>query len=317
MNRYITYVLPLLLAQPVTAQDYPLTISTKFGDTVIPATPQRVASLDFSGADDLLALGVQPVAVRYWYGTFGGPLWPWAADRLTGTPEILRGDIDYEAVAASDPDVIIGLWSGMTADDYAQLSRIAPVVAVPAGVGDFALPWDQRALIAGRAVGKEVVAQELVDATQTRLADIKVAHPDWNGLTATVGYAFSGTPGAYTAADIRARLLAQMGFTTPQAITQAQTGADAFAVTLGEESLQILDADLLVWLAPDGDFSQIDALVTRPFLSAAQNGHEILAGELLAGALSHASLLSLPYALDLLVPAIDAALTGEGPVVTE
>ena len=61
----------------------------------------------------------------------------------------------------------------------------------------------------------------------------------------------------------------------------------------------------------------IEALVTRRFLSATKGGHEVYAGELLGSALSHASLLSLPYALDTLVPALEEALAGNGPVETE
>ena len=317
MTPRILTVLPLLWPIPAEAQDFPLTVPHKFGETVIESAPERVASLDFSGADDLLALGVQPVAVRYWYGDFEGALWPWASDLLTSDPVVLRGEIDYEAVAASEPDLIVALWSGITADDYTQLSRIAPVVAVPEGVGDYELPWDERALIAGRAVGQEDEAEAQVTAIRDRLEGIAEAHPEWNGLTATVAYAFSGTPGAYTSKDIRSQLLSRMGFETPQAIDDAGTAANAFAVTVGEEALPILDADLLIWLSSDGDFSAIDALVTRRFLDAAEGGHEIMAGGMLTGALSHASLLSLPYALDLLVPAIKAARAGEGPVVTE
>ncbi|MGR3494641.1 ABC transporter substrate-binding protein [Citreimonas sp.] len=306
-----------LLAMPVFAQDFPLTIDHKFGEAVIAEAPERVASLDFSGADDLLALGVQPVELRHWYGDFEGALWPWAAPALTGDPVVLRGEIDYEKVAASNPDVILALWSGITEADYEQLSRIAPVVAVPEGVGDYELPWDDRARIAGRAIGREDEAEAQIAAIEGRLAAIAEAHPDWDGRTASVAYALSGTPGAYTSADIRPQLLAQLGFDTPPAIDAAASAGNAFAVTLSEEALSTLDADVILWISTDGDFAPVEALVTRRFLGAAKGGHEVFAGPLLSGALSHASLLSLPYALDLLVPALEAAMAGDGPVVTE
>ncbi|ETX30366.1 ABC transporter substrate-binding protein [Roseivivax isoporae] len=305
------------LALPARAQDFPLTIAHKFGETVIDAPPERVATLDFAGADDLLALGIEPVALRYWYGDFDGPLWPWAAPRLTSDPVVLSGEIDYERVAAADPDVILALWSGITEADYAQLSRIAPVVAVPEGVGDYELPWDERARIAGRATGRAGAAEAQVRAIEARLAAIAAAHPDWDGRTASVAYAMAGTPGAYTSADLRAQLLAQLGFETPAAIDAAAGGGNPFAVTLSEEALSVLDADLILWLSTDGDHAAVEALVTRGFLGATRAGQEVLAGRLLSGALSHASLLSLPYALDLLVPALETALAGEGPVVTE
>ncbi|SDY64146.1 iron-siderophore ABC transporter substrate-binding protein [Citreimonas salinaria] len=307
----------LLAALPAFAQDFPVIIPHKFGEAIIEEAPERVASLDFSGADDLLALGIQPVALRHWYGDFEVPLWPWAAPELTSDPVVLRGEIDYEKVAASKPDVILALWSGITQADYEQLSRIAPVVAVPEGVGDYELPWDERARIAGRAVGREDAAEERIAEIDARLTAITEAHPAWDGKTASIAYAMSGTPGVYTSRDIRSQLLARLGFETPPAIDAAAGSGNPFAVALSEEALSIIDADLIFWIATEGDFAPVEALVTRRFLPATRDGHEVFAGELLTGALSHASLLSLPYALDMLVPALEEAMAGNGPVVTE
>ncbi|QFT62874.1 ABC transporter substrate-binding protein [Roseivivax sp. THAF30] len=317
MIRPALIAVPMLAALPAVAQDFPLTIEHKFGQAVIETEPDRVASLDFSGADDLLALGIQPVALRYWYGAFEGPLWPWAAPELTSEPTVLRGEIDYEAVAASNPDVILALWSGITEADYEQLSRIAPVVAVPEGVGDYDLPWDERARIAGRVVGKTDRAEAQIAEIEQYVSEIAAAHPGWDGKSASVAYALTGTPGAYTSADIRPRLLAELGFETPKAIDQAAGAGNPFAVTLSEEALSVIDADVILWISTDGDFSPVKALVTREFLNATRGGREVFAGPLLSGALSHASLLSLPYALDMLVPALEAAMAGEGPVQTE
>ena len=304
------------LALPVLGQEFPLSIPSRFGTAAIPAPPARVATLDFPGADDLLALGVQPVAIRDWYGDHPRALWPWAAPLLDGDPAVLRGEIDFEALAAVQPDVILALWSGISSGDHDRLSRIAPVVAVPEGMGDFELPWHERARIAGRAIGREPEADRQVAAIRDRLEGIAADHPGWQGLTASVAFAWTGTPGAYTSRDVRSQLLAQMGLLTPPAIDAAVVAGRPFSVTLGEEALGTLDADVILWLSTDGDFSAVEALVTRPFLRATRGGHEVFAGPLLTGALSHASLLSLPYALDLLVPALEAAVAGGGPVVT-
>ena len=40
--------------------------------------------------------------------------------------------INFEQVADSAPDVILGVNSGMTKDDYSTLSEIAPTIAFPA-----------------------------------------------------------------------------------------------------------------------------------------------------------------------------------------
>ena len=295
-----------ILALPAQAQDFPQTIPHKFGSAEIEAQPDRIATLDFAGADDLLALGVQPVLIRDWYGDYPRAVWPWAETLLEGTPDILRGDLNAEQVAAAAPDVILALWSGITDAEYAQLARIAPVVAVPEGVGDYALPWDERAVIAGRAIGREAEAQAQVDAIHQQLADIAAAHPEWQGKTAVTAASWDGTVGAYTSQDVRPQLLEQMGFVTPAEIDSRTDGND-FWVTLSHEDLSPLDADLLIWISSDGGFTEVESLVARPFLTAHTEGREVLLGKEMSGAFSHASLLSLPFLIDRLVPMIEAA----------
>lgn len=298
------------LSGPVLAQDYPVTFEHKFGTTVVEEAPERVASLDFAGADDLLALGVQPVTIRHWYGDYPRSVWPWAEPLLEGTPTILRGQIDFEAIAAAEPHVIVALWSGITAEEYERLSLIAPVVAVPEGVGDYALPWDERALLTGRAVGREAEAEARIEAVQAKLYAAAKAHPEWSGKTAAVAYLWSGDLGAYTSNDVRPQLLSQLGFETPQAIDDLVVGNE-FAVTFSPEDLSPIDTDLLVWLPEEGDTQPILDLPARNFLGVAKEGGEIFLDEELTGAFSHASLLSIPYAVERLVPLIEVALDGD------
>src|SRR5690606_24456816 len=111
---------------------------------------------------------------------------------LESEPVVLSGDLDFENIATSDPDVIIALWSGIDEDEYERLSLIAPVIAVPDGVADYSLPWDQRALIAARAVGAEHEAVRQIDAINERLTIIRADHPQWEGKTAVVGSIHQG-----------------------------------------------------------------------------------------------------------------------------
>lgn len=306
-----------LAAGALAAQEFPLVLDNKFGRTVIESRPERVATVDFAGADDLLALGIQPVTIRDWYGGFEHGLWPWAAGHLRTDPQILRGEINYEQIAGADPDVILALWSGIGAADYERLSRIAPVVAVPEGMGDFSLPWDQRALLVGRATGREAEAEAAIARIRKRMDDIATAHPDWQGRTASVAFYISGNLGAYTAQDVRVQLLARLGLVPPDTLTGLAGWDGGFSVTLSEEALSVLEADLILWTMPDGDLTAPERVIMRPYLGAVRSGREVLAGKLLTGAMSHASLLSLPWALDRLEPAIEAALVGRGPVAVE
>ncbi len=56
--------------------------STSFGETKIPAPPKRVVSAGFTEQDDLLAVGVVPIAVTDWFGGEPFGVWPWAQPKL-------------------------------------------------------------------------------------------------------------------------------------------------------------------------------------------------------------------------------------------
>lgn len=292
---------------PAVAQDFPLTIDHKFGSTTIGQKPLRVATIDYNGADNLLALGVQPVTIRYWFG--GYDIWPWAEPLLEGTPDVLRGELNFEQIAAAEPDVIIALYSGITDRDYELLSGIAPVVAVPEGVGDYELSWDQQALIAGRAIGMEDEAGAQVQAIKDELAAIASRHPDWAGQTVTLGTIWEGANHVYTASDPRVQFLNQMGLVNhPEVIALSSPGT--FSVEVSDERPEAFDADVLIWFADEG-IAPIEDAIFRPTLDAVKEGREIFLGPLVTSALSHTSLLSLPYALDVLEPSIVLAIDGD------
>ena len=116
---------------------YPITIKHALGTTVIKAKPQRVATVAWANHEVPLALGVVPVgfAAATFGDSDGDGLLPWVAERLkelgAETPVLFdEGDgIDFEAVAATEPDVILAAYSGLSQSDYDTLSMIAPVVA--------------------------------------------------------------------------------------------------------------------------------------------------------------------------------------------
>jgi iron complex transport system substrate-binding protein len=302
-----------LLVAPVLAQGFPLTITHKFGTTIIPDRPERVASLDYNGADNLLALGVQPVTVRYWFGDYPRAVWPWADALLDGQPEILRGDLNFEQIAATEPDVIVALYSGITDKDYEKLVKIAPVVAVPEGIGDYELPWDRQVLIAGAAVGKLAEAEAGVRAVREAQAAVVARHPDWAGKTVAIGTVWQGEVHVYTVSDPRVELLTGFGFVN-QPQVEALSNPGEFSVALSNETPEPLDADVLIWFADEGK-GPIETARLRRGLTAANEGREIFLGPLATGALSHTSLLSLPYVFELLEPMIALAIDGDPETV--
>lgn len=289
---------------------FPVTFEHKFGTTVIEQQPVRVGTVDYNGADNILALGFQPVFVRYWYGESENGLWSWAQDSLTTEPVVIKGDIDFEAVANAKPDVIFAFWSGIDQSAYDKLSQIAPTIAVPEGMGDYAMPWDEQALTVGKAVGKEAQAQAGINAIKAKLAAYADQHPEWQGKTIAIGNRWNDNVGAYTSHDIRPLLMAEMGFDVPAAIDNAIDGNE-FWVEFSMEDLSPMDADLLMWVTASDDFSNITDIPSHRFLNAVKEGREVFLGAEVTGAFSFASLLSLDYAIDAMVPMIEAALDGD------
>lgn len=291
---------------------YPLSLDTKFGTTVIPAQPERVASIDYAGGDNLLALGVQPLTVRYWFGDYDNSYWPWAQPLVTEQPQVLHGELNFEQIAATEPDVIIAIRSGITAQEYQQLSKIAPVVAVPPGVGDYALTWDQRARLVARVLNRTDAAEARIADVYQRLQQAADQHPEWQGKNFVIATYWNNSVGVYSAEDTSVALIQAMGLTVSPEVA-ALTEPGEFYITLSEEELSRLDADLLFWYSSADSRQQIEQLPLRPQLRAYQEGREIFLPDTSErnGALSYGTLLSLPHAVDLLVPLMEAAIDGD------
>ncbi|EPX82760.1 ABC-type Fe3+-hydroxamate transport system, periplasmic component [Rubellimicrobium thermophilum DSM 16684] len=311
MSRSLTAVLALVAAVPALAQDFPLTLETKFGPVTIEERPERVATLDYGGADNLLALGIQPLTARSWFGPYEDGFWPWARPLVQSEPVMIGDPIDIEAVAATDPDVILAFHSGITQEDFDRLSTIAPVVAAPPGRGDYELDWKGRAERAALATGREAEAAERIAAIEAQIAALRAANPEWEGRTFTMLTIWEGSIGLYTASDPTVQLLAQLGLVPHPKVVELSPPGE-FYQQISEEILPELDADLVVWYeAPDDP--EVMALAGRQGMRAPAEGREIFLAidNEVNGALSYGSLLSLPYALERLAPVIDAAIDGD------
>lgn len=294
------------------APGFPVTIEHKYGSTTLTAPPQRVVSVGYSEQDALLALGVAPVGLRDWYGNQPYAVWPWAQDELgDATPEIIGlGELDLEAIVALEPDFITGVSSGMTAEEYATLSRIAPTLAQPGEYVDYGTPWDEELRLIARALGRSEEAEQIIDDIDAQFEAARDANPAFSGATGAFAFLYQELPGAYASQDTRSRFLERLGFQIP-AIYDELAG-ESFFVSFSEERIDLLDVDVIVWIASSAEGRQaILDLPMRGRLDAADEGREVFLDTVLGGALSFSSPLSIPYALDRLVPALAAAVDGD------
>lgn len=293
------------------ASDFPQTFEHRYGTTIVEKKPLRVVSLSYSGHDNLLAFGVKPVAVRYWYGDYPFGIWPWAQEALADhQPVVLKGELNIEQIASLAPDLIIGVTSGVTQEQYELLSAIAPTVMSEAKYTDYSTPWQLRATTAGRAVGEAEKASLLVGTIEKQIADIVKTHPDWQGKTASVSFFYNGVPGGYRSIDTRPQLLKRLGLETPKLLDAAADEGEFYA-SISSEDLTPLEADVVIWMATGDALAGLKEMPLRKKMQAHLEGREVLADDLLAGAFSYSNTLSLSYALEKLVPLIELAIDGD------
>jgi iron complex transport system substrate-binding protein len=294
---------------------FPVTITHKYGETTIEKAPERVVCVGYTEQDTLLALGVVPVGVTYWFGDeeLRG-VYPWAQEHLGDAelPTMLKdtNGIEIERIAALAPDLVIGQYTGMTEQEYEKLSAMGvPVVAQNGDYADYGTPWDEAALTVGTAIGRPRATQELIDSVKQRIADEAAAHPEFEGQTAAVVTPYEGLF-IYGPEDPRSRMLTDLGFALHPVITSADDSE--FGISLSaERTSDIGDAGTIVWLDLRAD-KQMASIFEGT--SAHEEGRWLDISEADGSyyvAHSFVTPLSIPYVLERYVPQLAAAADGD------
>jgi iron complex transport system substrate-binding protein len=225
--------------------------------------------------------------------------------------------VQIEKVAAQRPDLIVGVYSGLTKKEYDALSKLAPVVAQPKDKVDYGSTWQQEQLTIGKAVGQPEKAQQLVTEAEQLIADTAAEHPEFKGKTAAEVTDYQGVF-VYGPQDVRTATLESLGFVYPKALADAFP--DEFGGQLSDEKLDALDVDALVWLA-DGDRSvedlKKDPVYSKLDVRKQERDIFILTDDRVYEALSFPSVLSMPLLMKELAPRLAAAVDGDPSTPTE
>ncbi|MGY1609284.1 iron-siderophore ABC transporter substrate-binding protein [Geodermatophilus sp. SYSU D00700] len=288
--------------------EFPVTVSTAFGDVEVEEEPQRVVALGWSDAETALALGVQPVGASDWLAFGGEGVGPWAEGRYDEAPEIIDTlEPSLEAIAALEPDLILDTRSDGTQERYDSLSAIAPTVGAPEGVGAYQTTWQQQLDLVGRALGRADEAAQLQADVEQTFADAAAAHPEFDGTEVAVGAYTSEGFGAYVRGDTRVDFMEALGFTNKPAVQDLAT--ENFYVPVSEEQVSLLDAPLTVVFPIFVDPAQITASPLWQTLGSVQQGNAVvLEDPTLVNAFSSGSALGQQYALEQAVPLFAQAL---------
>ncbi|RSM89579.1 iron-siderophore ABC transporter substrate-binding protein [Kibdelosporangium aridum] len=294
------------------ASAFPVTIDHKFGSTTIKAEPKRVAVVGLMEQDALLALGIVPVATTQWIKSFDAAIPPWSAGKLGSAPKptMLVDDgagPQFEKIAALRPDVIIGLYAGLTQENYDKLSKIAPVVAQPKEYPDYGIGWQELTRKVGQIVGKSAEAEKLVTDSEALITKARKDNPKFEGATAVVATTWEGYF-VYGSQDPRTRLLHSLGFKSPPQLDEAIGGQ--FGASISKERTDLLDQSVMIWLAGDQTKAILDADPLYTSLKVAKEKRDILIQESseYGSAMSFISVLSLPFLLEKYVPQLAAAV---------
>jgi iron complex transport system substrate-binding protein len=290
------------------AGTYPVTIEHLWGSTTVEEAPTRVVTLGVTDADTVLELGVTPVAL-VGFAFFDTGLGPWANPLVEGEqPLLLKGEPNVEQIATLDPDLIVAISSGFDEPIYEQLSAIAPTIVRPAGTSAYQVPREDSTRMIAAALGQPARGEELVAEADAQFAATIAAHPDFAGKTAVVALPYDGKYGVYTPRDGRGRFMAQLGFELPPAIAALDDGTNFF-IELSQEQVGLLDADVLVMLADAPDARAfVDGDEVLQQVPVVREGRMVIPDTDTRGSITYNTPLSVPYAMEHLVPQLADAL---------
>jgi iron complex transport system substrate-binding protein len=303
------------------ASEFPVAVPHRFGTTQVTAEPERVVTVGLSDQDAVLALGIRPVGVVDWYGGYEDAVWPWQEELFGAERPSVVGDassLNLEAIAELDPDLILGLYSGMTEEDYELLAAIAPTVAQPADYDDYLAPWRVSTELIGQALGRPGAANALIADVEGLFAEARAEHPELAGRSA-VAAAFN-SPGRYyiyEPEDPKNQFLEALGFVIPDDIS-ALPGEEGNEVSA--ERFDLIDQDLVVWFTSTTPelIPELEESPVYQQLDVHTEGRDLFLDAddtVLNGAISWSTVLSLPIAIEELVPRLPAVVDGDPATV--
>lgn len=295
---------------PVMADDgttYPIVIKHALGTTTISKKPERVVTVAWANHEVPLALGIVPVgfAAANFGDDDGDGLLPWVAEKLkelgVEKPVLFdEGDgIDFEAVAATQPDVILAAYSGLSQSDFDTLSQIAPVVAYPDA--PWSTDWREIIRLNSAGLGMKAEGEALIARIEKEIASVVTGHPQLAGKKAMFVTHLDATNlsivNFYTANDSRVKFFADLGLTSPKSVVDA-TKPGQFAAGVSAERVDAFDdVDIVVTY---GSQPLLDAMRADPLLSrmpAVTNDSIVMLGRNPLGTASNPTPLSISWVL--------------------
>ncbi|WP_339721282.1 iron-siderophore ABC transporter substrate-binding protein [Marinomonas primoryensis] len=296
---------------------FPITIEHAFGSSVIMQKPKRVATVAWANHEVPLALGIVPVGFAA--ATFGDDngdgVLPWVADQLNAlnakTPVLFdEGDgIDFEAVAATQPDVILAAYSGLSQSDYDTLSMIAPVVAFPNK--PWSTNWRSMIRINSAGLGMAKEGETLIAHIEIQIAERVAQYPELKGKSAMFITHLDPTDLSvirfYSANDARVSFFDDLGLLSPPSVKNISRDGQYSGESSIEQIDEFNDVDIFVTY---GNKQLLTPLTTNPLMSkmrAIRSGAIVMLGNSQIATAANPTPLSISWVLDDYLDALAAA----------
>lgn len=286
------------------ADSFPKTVETIRGDIEIPTAPERIVVLDSQSVDVVAALGVEPIA--YDIGTSDSlETLPWLDGALKSEfiPGLVGADnaVDYEAVLAVDPDlIIVDHWVG-EGETFERLNAIAPTITNDV---DSAVGWQERTTFLAQVLGIESEGERVISDTQAAIADqtkqlAPLAEETYNYI------AFSEEQGGFWYGN--GAWFRDFGLVAAEG--QDNTHAEFSVISL--ENVSDFDSDVLgIWAMTESDKTALEADSRFNALPAVTSGKLIWLDYALAVATNVPGPLSTLYTVDIVAPQLLTAVEG-------
>ena len=304
------------------ADAFPVTIEHALGETTIESEPTRVVAVGYAEADYPLSLGVVPVgADKIEYAGNENASSDWfdeALGEIEGAEQPKRfstaDGVPVDQIVKLQPDLVTATQSGMTQEEYDQLSEAGiPVVAYPEA--PYNTTWQESLEMVGRALGRTELAEEVRAETEQVIADTAAEFPQLEGKTFTYAgpNADPSSFYVYTVMDNRPRLLVELGMRNSP-LVEERSEPGQFLFNISSERTAQLDADVFLTYATSE--ANVKELAENPLVkqipAVADNRWYAQVDPIESIGLSAPSPLSIPVAMEMFIPKVAAAVDGDG-----
>lgn len=305
-----------------TAGETPVDVETvsiehALGTAEITGKPDRIVTLGMGSAETVIALGAVPAGIEeYPWGSDDTGYLPWIHEELTERGDELPtqftggAELDLEAIAGLEPDLILAPWSGVTQEQYDVLATIAPTVAYPEL--PWTITWQEQIETIGTAMGRHSEALDLITGIEQQFTATAAAHPEYRDVTFSYIYNTGpGTLGVFLRDEQRVAMVRGLGLTVDPVVDTLEETEGTDSSVIGLENANLLnESDLIFTFYSDpANRTQIETQEVYQRIPAVERG-TLVAPEsqpFVTGS-SIINPLTVPWALDRYIPLVDEAV---------